>query len=248
VNTQKTLRALLAGARSRDILIYVATGLALVGAIVAAGEDIARHIATLEIWTSGMGPGGVFAFIALLVVATSLLIPESVLSIIAGGVFGFRLGLIAVLVGNVLAASLQYALARQLLRGRIERALAGRPALAAIQRAVRSDELRLQALLRLTPLNPATVSYLLGAAGVRFPGFLAASLALTPHLLLEVYVGFAGKHLAHMAGRGTLAGYLHDVTVIGGLAVTIIVIGLLSRTANRAVMATASADPDDADP
>ena len=37
---------------------------------------------------------------------------------------------------------------------------------------MRYDEFHLQFLLRLTPLNPATLSYLLGAAGVRFWGFL----------------------------------------------------------------------------
>jgi hypothetical protein len=56
------------------------------------------------------------------------------------------------------------------LRARIQRALAARTSLAAIQRDVRRDEFRLQVLLRPTPLNPATINYPLGAAGVRFSG------------------------------------------------------------------------------
>ena len=73
----------------------------------------------------------------------------------------------AVVAGGLLASALQFTFARRLLRARIERTLAAKPSLAAIQPAVTQDELRLQLLLRLTPLNPATIRYLLGAAGVR---------------------------------------------------------------------------------
>jgi uncharacterized membrane protein YdjX (TVP38/TMEM64 family) len=55
--------------------------------------------------------------------------------------------------------------------------------LATITRAVKGDEFRLQMLVRLTPLNPASVNYLLGAAGVRFSGFLVACLYSGPQIL-----------------------------------------------------------------
>jgi len=76
--------------------------------------------------------------------------------------------------GSLLTGALQFALARQLLRAPIQRALAARPSMAAIQHAVSRDQFRLQVLLRLTPLNPATISYLLGATGVRFSGLGAS--------------------------------------------------------------------------
>ena len=107
--------------------------------------------------------------------------------------------------------------------------------MAAIQRAVSRDEFRLQVLLRLTPLNPATISYLLGAAGVRFSGFLIACLALTPYLAIEVYFGHVGKHAAKLAGSARTA-HLHDLAIIGGLAVCVAVMVLVSRMARKAVM------------
>ncbi|MEJ2170137.1 MAG: hypothetical protein P8X90_31950 [Desulfobacterales bacterium] len=82
--------------------------------------------------------------------------------------------------------------------------LAARPALTAIQRAVGRDEFRLQLLLRLTPLNPAIISYRLGSAGVRFSSFLIACLALTPSLIIEVYFGHVGKHTVMLAGSPIL--------------------------------------------
>jgi uncharacterized membrane protein YdjX (TVP38/TMEM64 family) len=141
-----------------------------------------------------------------------------------------------VIAGSLLAGVLQFALARQLLRTPIQRALAARPSLAAIQRAVGRDQFHLQVLLRLTPLNPATISYLLGAAGVRFSGFLIACLALTPNLAIEVYFGHAGRRVARLAGGDARTAHLHDLAVVGGLATCVIVMVFISRMARKAVM------------
>jgi hypothetical protein len=93
----------------------------------------------------------------------------------------------------------------------------------------------LQVLLRLTPLNPATISYLLGAAGVRFSGFLIGCLALTPNLVIEVYFGHVGKHAVHLVGSDARNVHLHDLAIIGGLAVCVAVMVLVSRIARKAV-------------
>jgi uncharacterized membrane protein YdjX (TVP38/TMEM64 family) len=244
MKTLSNIARLLAVAGRKENLVYVCAALVLAVAILLAGDEVKHHVAAIESWISGLGPCGIAAFVALYVVTTTLLFPESVLSIAAGALFGLAWGLAAAILAALLAAMLQYALARRLLRGRVERALASRPSLAAIERAVGRQEFRLQALLRLTPLNPATISYLLGAAGVRFGGFMVACLGLTPHLLIEVYFGYAGRHVAHMAGRDAQAVYLHDVVVIGGLAVVMAVLFLISRMAHKAVMeAVAQTEP-----
>lgn len=225
------------------MLPYLVTAVALLIALVMVGEEIKSHLAAIESWIARLGPLGVLAFVGLFAVGTSLLLPDTALCFIAGALFGARTGIAAVVVGNVLAGALQYGLAHRLLRARIQRTLAARPPLAAIQRAVRRDELRLQVLLRLTPLNPATISYVLGAAGVRFGGFLIALLALTPALALEVYFGAVGTHVARMAGRGGRAAEARDALLVGGLAVGIAVVVLVSRIARKAVLdAVAEAD------
>jgi uncharacterized membrane protein YdjX (TVP38/TMEM64 family) len=230
--------------RHRLAMVFLAGAVVLAAGIFFAGEDLAHHINAVEAWIDSLGPSGPVAFVGLLVLATSVFVPESILAIAAGALFGLTQGLLVVLAGNVLAASLQYALGRRLLRGRIDKALSRRPALVAIQGAVRQDQLRLQSLLRLTPLNPATVSYMLGAAGVRFATFLFACIGLLPHLVFEVYFGYAGKHIAHMASRGTSAVYIHDAVVLLGLAVTLLIIAILSRIAREAVReAVAQAGP-----
>lgn len=227
---------LLARANSRAVLPYLAVGLLLIVAIVVAGREIEHHIIAIEAWIAKLGPWGVLAYIGLFVLTTSLLVPDTVLCIIAGALFGLGWGVVAVAAGSFLAGAIQFALSQKLLRTRIQRALAARPSLAAIQRAVSRNEFRLQVLLRLTPLNPASISYLLGAAGVRFAGFLIALLVLTPYLAIEVYFGYAGKQAAWLAGSEARTAHLSDLAMIGGLAVCIAVMVFVSRIAHKAVM------------
>lgn len=228
-------RQLFARAQSRAVLPYLAMAALLVIAILVAGDELERHITTIEAWITGLGPWGVVAFIVLFAVATSSLIPDTMLSIMAGALFGLRLGLAGVIAGALAGSTLQYALAQRLLRARIERLLQARPSLLAIQKAVRQDEVKLQTLLRLTPLSPATMSYVLGATGVRYTGFLLACLALIPNLAVEVYFGYASKHVAHMAGRATGGVSVHDLTVLGGVAATLGVMVIVSQVARKAV-------------
>ena len=70
---------------------------------------------------------------------------------------------------------------------------------------------------------------------MRFARFLLACLGFFPHLLMEVYFGYAGKHVAHMASGSSQGGHLHDVVVIGGLVVSLIVMIIVSGVAHRAL-------------
>jgi uncharacterized membrane protein YdjX (TVP38/TMEM64 family) len=232
-------------ASMRTMALYVGAGLLLVAVLLVVGDEIGHHIRTIDAWLASLGPWGVIAFISLYVVATSLFVPETVLSIAAGALFGMAEGLLAVVAGGLAAATVQLLLARWVLRPRIERTLMAKPSLDALRRAVLQSELRLQVMIRLTPLNPATLNYLLGAAGVRLSGFLLASFAFLPHQVVEVYFGHAGRHIAKIAGRTGSAVYLDDAVVLGGLIMSIVILALVTRTARRAV---AKAVAEAADP
>ena len=238
------LRRLLARAISRATLPYLLFGLLLLLGIAAVGYELERHVGAIEAWLDGLGGWGPAAFIGLVALATTFLVPVSILAVLAGALFGLGWGVAIAAAGVLLAAVLQFALARRLLRARITRLVAARPSLAAIQAAVRRKELRLQVLLRLTPLNPTTVTYLLGAAGVRFPGFAAALLATLPNLALEVYFGHAGRHVAQIAGGDAAPAHSSDLLVIGGLAACIVVMALLWRSARRAVLDAVADAPE----
>jgi len=226
--------------RWRTIVPYVLAAVAVVVAIVVLGREIHEHLRAMENWIAGLGIWGPIAFVALIVVATSLLVPDTALAIAAGALFGFVVGGIVVVAGGLLAAMVQYALARRLLQGAIQRETARRASLRSIVEAVRRREIGIQVLVRLTPLGPAMVSYLMGAAGVRFGGFMLACLVMIPAFLVEVYFGHAGVHVASMAGRIRGGFDLRDGLLLGGLVAVIVVMGLVGRVARRAIQEAAA--------
>ena len=204
--------------------------------VILLGREAARHLHQMETAIEALGPWGRVTFVALLVVATSLLVPDSLFGLIAGALFGLVWGVGLMLIGNLIAAALQYALARRLLHDPIQRALESRPLLRSIQAAVIRDEMHLQLLLRLTPLNPALISYLLGAAGVRFAGFMLAMLVLTLHFIVEVYIGYAGKQLVTGEFASSHGGWQDNLMVYGAAALGVVAIVLVSKAAHRAVL------------
>ncbi|HEX6038257.1 TVP38/TMEM64 family protein [Longimicrobium sp.] len=214
----------------RRRLGYVLLALVLLAAVVTAGREIDRHLAAIESGLRAMGPWGALLYAGGFAVLTSMLLPESVLTIAAGALFGPVTGVLTVVCGHVMAALLQFVLARRLLRGAVQRTVAARPQLVAIQRVAARSDWKMQALLRLTPLNQALVSYLLGAAGVRFAGFLLAIAGLLPAVLMETYLGAAGRHAARMTGSAHTGG-MHDLAMLGGLVVCVAVMAVVSRRA-----------------
>jgi uncharacterized membrane protein YdjX (TVP38/TMEM64 family) len=230
--------------RIRTLIPYGIFGLLLIIAIVILGEEIEHHLSVIEAWISNLGLFGVLAYIVLFILLTSVFVPDTVMGIIAGTLFGLTFGIIAVFAGALAGSALQYWLSRRLLRIRIENIVASRPTLASIQRAIHKQEFRLQLLLRMTPVSPVMTSYLLGVSGVRFSGFLIACFGLLPAFFLEVYFGYAARHIARMASRNELAIVLHDVLIIGGFISAAIVMFLVSRMARQAIDAAASSGSD----
>ena len=235
-----------ATSRAQAVLPYVVTGLALVAAVLILGEDVGRHIQRLEGRIADLGPGAIFAFALLDAGASSIFVPDTLLGIGAGASFGFTRGVMATAIGSIVGAMLQFGISRHLARPAIRRMVAARPTRSRIQSAVLTQELRLQCLIRLTPLNRALTSYALGAAGVSFGKFVVSLVALLPTLCMEVYFGYAGRHLAKVTSGTGHPIVLHDVALAAGLVVAATVMVIVSHEARRAVHAAtlAAGDPE----
>lgn len=222
--------------------LLVAGVLLLVAVVVGfSGHELGRHIKSLESWISQLGLIGMLVFVVLVVVATSLFLPESVFGIAAGVLFGFEWGLAAIVLANILAATLQYGLAYRLLREPIRRKLGAGRMSAVVQRVAGDGNFNLQLLLRLAPLNQTIISYSLGASGMRFPPFLAGLIAMFPAIVVEVYLGHTGKHLALISAGVKHSGWRHDVLLFSGLLAIAIGVGLASRAAYRGVLSATKA-------
>lgn len=216
------------------LLRWAAVAVAL-AAVVWLGRYLGHHLVALEDWVRGLGPAGPLAFLAVFVVLALFCLPDTIFAIAAGVLFGLWIGTGLIVAGVIAATSISFLLARRVLREPVERRLERSPRLLAIRRAIGGAGLRLQLLLRLTPLNPVIVSYVLGTSGGRYRTFLIACAGLVPGLFVEVYLGYAAAHLSKVTSGAQSHPPLHTALAVGGLAMCILVMALVTRAARRAL-------------
>lgn len=212
--------------------------------IVWFGRDVVEEIEIVESWIDGHGALGWVVFVGLIILATSFFVPISLLAIAGGTMYGIVGASILTFLGAILTAAFNYVTARSLFRTRIEKMLEHRPRLRAIQQAADREGLRLQLLLRMAPINAVSVSYVLGASGVRFSTFLIAMIGLLPSIIVNVYFGYTASHVTKVAGKASDHSTLHTIVTIAGLVVCIAVMIGITRIATKAI---ANAENDQVD-
>lgn len=215
---------------------------ALAGAVVLAvaffpvGDWALRVVA----WVRGAGPVGVLVFALCYVVAATLLMPASALTLGAGFVYGPVVGTLVVSPVSVLAASVAFLLARSVARAWVSRRVERDGRFAAIDAAVADSGFKIVALLRLSPVLPfGVLNYALGLTRVRLRDYVLASwLAMFPATALYVYLGSLITSAAQLAsGDRPDAGPWERALYFGGLGATLLVTVLLTRIARRALRA-----------
>jgi uncharacterized membrane protein YdjX (TVP38/TMEM64 family) len=221
--------------RRPEWLRHAAIGLASLGVLIWAGRELGHRLPAIEQWIQGQGLVGWVVFIVLTVVGTSLLVPDTVFAVMAGVLYGVPGGSLLITVAAFLTASLNFLLARRWLHAPVRRWLERQPRLAAIERAVHREGLKFLFLIRLTPLSPVAVSYLLGTTPTRFGPFLLACAGLIPGLVVEVYVGHVAKHVVHVAGDPAAHSRMHTALTIAGLALCLTLMAYVTRIARRAI-------------
>jgi len=217
------------------LTLKLIVGAALLVLAVWLGRDFGHHLPEVERWIGSHGLVGWLVFAAAVVVLTSVFFPDTVFALIAGGLFGVMGGTVLIAIGGLITAAVNFAMSRLLLRNTVRGWLSRSPRLAAIERAVNREGLRFQFLLRLTPINPVTVSYVLGATNTRFTTFIVACLGLIPTLFVEVYFGAMASHVAKVSGKVSAHSTLHTVLTIAGLIMSVALLVYMTRVARRAL-------------
>ncbi len=164
-----------------------------------------------------------------------LFVPAWPLTVGAGAAYGVVAGTALVSISSVTGAALAFLLARSLLRRQVERWVAGNLRFAAIDQAVGRQGWRIVALTRLSPVFPFNLlNYAYGLTAIGFgPYVLASWLAMLPGTLLYVYLGAAGADVAE-AATGQVNWLATGLRWVG-FAATVIVTGILTRIARRAL-------------
>lgn len=217
--------------------VKIALVVALVVAVVLIGRTAGGALPAFAAWIEGLGLWGPVVFVAGYALATVAFAPGSVLTLAAGALFGLWRGVLLVFVAAVLGASAAFLVARYLARPAIEKRLLGNARFAGIDRAIGDRGGWIVFLLRLSPLFPFNLlNYALGLTRVRFVDYLLASIGMLPGTFLYVYYGKVAGDVATLAGGAAPARGPGHYLVLGlGLAATVVVTALITRTARRAL-------------
>lgn len=174
-------------------------------------------------WVNSQGWAGPLIFGLIYFLAAVLLLPASVFTVLAGGIFGLATGFAIVITAASLAAAVSFLLARTLLRSRIEKLAQRSPRFAAIDQAIHDGGWRIVALLRLSPVVPFGLqNYFYGLTGIRFwPCVLTSAVGIVPGTFLYVYLGtIAGVALDPNRNRSAAEWALLIVGLLATLAAT----------------------------
>jgi uncharacterized membrane protein YdjX (TVP38/TMEM64 family) len=208
--------------------------LALLAAIVtfiilARLLGLGERLESLRELIEPLGFWGPFAFAVIYAGATVAVLPGSIMSVIAGSLFGPVTGVLAVYAGSLAGASIAFLIARYFARDAVARWISTK------DRLLRLDELTgefgsvIVAFTRLVPLFPfVLLNYGYGLTRVSFRTyFLWTSICIIPGIILFV-VGSAAIFEGTAEGRVPWA-------LVAIVAVTVAVVIMLARMARRKI-------------
>ena len=212
-------------------------GLAVVAALLAGGREAAGRVPQFAAWVRSLGFWGPAAFVAAYGLAAVLLFPAVLLTLAGGALWGVGLGTVYVMLGAALGSTMAFFAARHLVRRHVQRYVDRHPQLAAIDRAVETEGLRLVFLLRLSPVVPfILLNYVLGISRVRYRDFIGGLAGMIPAALMYVYAGKIAGDLASLAsGASAPRGPAYYTFIALGLVATIVATVLLTRAARRVI-------------
>ncbi|MGB7327450.1 MAG: TVP38/TMEM64 family protein [Rubripirellula sp.] len=198
-----------------------------------------------KVWISGLGIWGPVVLVLLYIVATVLFVPGTILTLVAGAVFGLGIGTVVVSIGSTIGASFAFLIARYVARDKVVELAKGSRRFDAIDRAIGEGGWKIVGLLRLSPAIPFNLqNYLYGLTPVRFWPYVATSwVAMLPGTFLYVYLGhITGAAVGADRQRSTAEWAMLAVGLLATVVVTVYVTRLASRKLKEQVDGTIDTD------
>jgi uncharacterized membrane protein YdjX (TVP38/TMEM64 family) len=181
--------------RSRRVWLLIFAGILI--ALISSQLPIQEWLKGLKGWLSSLGPNAMPAFIALYLLATILGLPNILLILIAGTMFGFGKGVIVASIADTLGAIACFLIGRTIARQRIKQWMSRHPTFAQLDQAVGKKGWKILLLTRLSPLVPSNIlNYGFSCTKVNFWQYVFFSwLGMLPVIVLYVYLGSFGLSL-----------------------------------------------------
>lgn len=180
---------------------------------------------------------GIALYAAIFVLATIAFVPASMLTALAGFLYGPIWGTLLISPAGLLSAAVAFALGRSLMRPWVKRRLANSPKSAAVDLAIESGGFRIVFLLRLASIVPfAPLSYGLGASRIVRRDFLLATwIGLLPGTFLYAYLGSLAADVAQIISGEVTTNRSTQVMTWAGLVVALIALLTIARYARKAI-------------
>jgi uncharacterized membrane protein YdjX (TVP38/TMEM64 family) len=182
------------------------------------------------------GAWGAACYPLLFAACNILLLPGGILAVGGGFFFGLWWGFLIVLVGNLVATAVSFALSRWIARRWFRQKLSRNATLRALGPAVERESWKIILLSQLHPLFPTSLlNYFYGITRIPFRSYMLwASIGRAPGLFLYVYAGTLGQFAVRIM-RGKSYPRMIEYWIWGGAFVTtallLIVLGRMAYAA-----------------
>ena len=222
------------------LAIMVVTMLVAI-ALLPVSEWLALGI----VWIEARRALAWIVYLATYIIATVLVVPVSILTLAAGYLFGFPLGVVLASAGSVLGASGAFLVGRFFIRDWVAKRIADLPRFRALDQATRHEGFLIVFLTRLSPLFPFNlINYGLALTSVRFRDYFFASwLGMLPVTTLYTYVGSVAKNLTDLTSGGLQGSGFSRTLVLVGLAASAVLTVLVTRKATRTLSQHLAREP-----
>jgi uncharacterized membrane protein YdjX (TVP38/TMEM64 family) len=172
----------------RTFLLAFVLLLLVLSAIFLPVEQI---ITTIQNWTEANQSSAVFVVTASIILGTLLLLPLSLMTMMAGFLFGLAQGFAVVLTANLIASTVAFWIGRSFARPWIERKIQRKTIFVAIDRAIQRKGFLVVLLTRLVMMLPYPgLNYSLGLTSVSLRDYvLGTNIGGLPAFFLFVYLG-----------------------------------------------------------
>jgi len=196
--------------------------------LIVLGRIAGGHWVGIEQSVDGAGVMGQVLFVCASAVLTACCLPVAGMAFSAGALYGFWPGLPLMALANLLSALVMFAMGRGMLRGRILALMRDRPRLAAIDRMVGDNAVKLNLLARLAPVNFGLFSYTLAAGRSKLWAYVLGTAGALPGTAIYVWMGLAARNAGSARNASATGNIL--MVVIG-----VVAIGLLTWLVSRLV-------------
>jgi uncharacterized membrane protein YdjX (TVP38/TMEM64 family) len=145
-------------------------------------------------WLGTLGPGAVPVFILVYLIASVFGLPNILLILAAGTLFGFLKGVISASIADTLGAIACFWLGRTIARDWVEKKIKQHPSFAQLDQAIHNKGWKILLLTRLSPLVPSNVlNYGFSCTNVNFWQYCFFSwLGMLPVIVTYIYLGSFG--------------------------------------------------------